>query len=129
VLDVGRSSFGSRKARPKARTIKARATPIVRTVVSRKPAWTAFVAYAAIWGVVGDEFTGQLTEYYGNLPADRFPHLRAQAKVLTSGDGAKRFESVLTCSWTAWPGTSGSSRVRSWATSRIPTCSAAARSW
>lgn len=39
-----------------------------------------------------EEFTDQLTEYYGNLPADRFPNLRAQAKVLTTGDGAKRFE-------------------------------------
>jgi AcrR family transcriptional regulator len=34
----------------------------------------------------------QLTEYYENLPADRFPHLRAHAKVLTSGDGEERFE-------------------------------------
>jgi AcrR family transcriptional regulator len=39
-----------------------------------------------------DGFVAQLTEYYENLPADRFPHMRANAKILTSGDGDERFE-------------------------------------
>ena len=37
-------------------------------------------------------FTDQLTDYYRALPADRFPNIRAHAEVLTSGDGAARFE-------------------------------------
>jgi len=38
-----------------------------------------------------DEFVNQLTDYYENLPADRFPNIRANARVLTSGDGDQRF--------------------------------------
>jgi len=36
-------------------------------------------------------FSTQLTDYYSSLPADRFPHIRANAQVLTSGDGDERF--------------------------------------
>jgi AcrR family transcriptional regulator len=39
-----------------------------------------------------DEFISQLTDYYENLPADRFPNIRANAKVLTSGSATERFE-------------------------------------
>jgi AcrR family transcriptional regulator len=39
-----------------------------------------------------DGFIRQLTDYYENLPADRFPNIRANARVLTSGDGDERFE-------------------------------------
>jgi len=39
-----------------------------------------------------DDFIGQLTDYYENLPADRFPNIRKHARVLTSGDGGERFE-------------------------------------
>jgi AcrR family transcriptional regulator len=39
-----------------------------------------------------DAFIGQLTDYYENLPADRFPNIRANARVLTSGSGEERFE-------------------------------------
>jgi len=39
-----------------------------------------------------DEFIGQLTDYYESLPADRFPNIRANARVLTSGTGEERFE-------------------------------------
>jgi AcrR family transcriptional regulator len=39
-----------------------------------------------------DEFTEQLATYYEQLPADRFPHLRAHARDLVSGDGEQRFE-------------------------------------
>ena len=39
-----------------------------------------------------DDFTNQLTEYYENLPADRFPNIRKYARVLTSGEGNDRFE-------------------------------------
>ena len=42
-----------------------------------------------------DDFTRQLTEYYENLPADRFPNIRTYARVLTSGDGDERFEFCL----------------------------------
>lgn len=36
-------------------------------------------------------FSTQLTDYYLSLPADRFPNIRANAKILTSGDGDERF--------------------------------------
>ncbi|WP_433724145.1 TetR/AcrR family transcriptional regulator [Actinoplanes sp. CA-051413] len=39
-----------------------------------------------------DTFVGQLTDYYTNLPADRFPNIRAHAAVLTAGSGDERFE-------------------------------------
>ena len=39
-----------------------------------------------------DDFTVQLTDYYENLPADRFPNIRKHARILTSGDSAERFE-------------------------------------
>jgi AcrR family transcriptional regulator len=39
-----------------------------------------------------EEFVSQLTDYYLSLPADRFPNIRANAKILTSGDGDERFE-------------------------------------
>lgn len=38
------------------------------------------------------EFTKQLIDYYTSLPADRFPHIRANAEILTTGGGAERFE-------------------------------------
>jgi AcrR family transcriptional regulator len=44
---------------------------------------------------IGEYFEGfveQLTDYYTQLPADRFPHIRANAKVLTTGSGDERFE-------------------------------------
>jgi AcrR family transcriptional regulator len=37
-------------------------------------------------------FIDQLTDYYAGLPADRFPNLRANAKILTDGSGDERFE-------------------------------------
>jgi AcrR family transcriptional regulator len=39
-----------------------------------------------------EEFVRQLAEYYESLPADRFPNIRANARILTSGDGDQRFE-------------------------------------
>jgi AcrR family transcriptional regulator len=39
-----------------------------------------------------DNFVHQLTEFYENLPAERFPNIRANARILTSGDGEQRFE-------------------------------------
>jgi hypothetical protein len=39
-----------------------------------------------------DDFIRQLTDYYEKLPADRFPNIRANARILTSGDGVERFE-------------------------------------
>jgi AcrR family transcriptional regulator len=39
-----------------------------------------------------EDFVHQLTDYYRELPADRFPHIRAQAGTLTSGSGDERFE-------------------------------------
>ena len=39
-----------------------------------------------------EEFVAQLTEYYAGLPADRFPNIRANAKILTAGNGDERFE-------------------------------------
>lgn len=39
-----------------------------------------------------EDFVSQLTDYYENLPADRFPNIRAHAGVLTSGSGEERFE-------------------------------------
>jgi len=39
-----------------------------------------------------ENFVAQLTDYYTNLPADRFPNIRANAKILTSGNGDERFE-------------------------------------
>lgn len=38
------------------------------------------------------DFTGQLAAYYEDLPADRFPHLKAHARALVGGDGDQRFE-------------------------------------
>ncbi|MET8147286.1 TetR/AcrR family transcriptional regulator [Actinoplanes sp. NPDC049668] len=37
-------------------------------------------------------FVTQLRDFYGDLPADRFPNIRAHATTLTSGDGDQRFE-------------------------------------
>ncbi|MEU7904017.1 TetR/AcrR family transcriptional regulator [Actinoplanes sp. NPDC049118] len=37
-------------------------------------------------------FVTQLADFYGDLPADRFPNIRAHAKTLTSGSGDERFE-------------------------------------
>ena len=37
-------------------------------------------------------FVAQLRNYYSNLPADRFPNIRAHATTLTSGSGDDRFE-------------------------------------
>jgi len=39
-----------------------------------------------------EEFVSQLTDYYTSLPADRFPNIRANAKILTTGTGDERFE-------------------------------------
>lgn len=39
-----------------------------------------------------DDFVTQLTDYYSKLPADRFPNIRANAKILTTGTGDERFE-------------------------------------
>jgi AcrR family transcriptional regulator len=39
-----------------------------------------------------DSFITQLGDYYGSLPADRFPNIRAHAKTLTTGSGEERFE-------------------------------------
>jgi hypothetical protein len=39
-----------------------------------------------------EEYYQGFTDHYRALPADRFPHIRAHAEVLTSGDGAARFE-------------------------------------
>ena len=38
------------------------------------------------------EMTTQLQAYYESLPASHFPHLKANAEALTSGDGRQRFE-------------------------------------
>jgi AcrR family transcriptional regulator len=38
------------------------------------------------------EFTDQLATYYEELPADRFPHLKAHARALVGGDGDQRFD-------------------------------------
>lgn len=43
-------------------------------------------------GEYWSNFVRQLTEFYESLPADRFPNIRANAKILTSGDGEQRFE-------------------------------------
>lgn len=39
-----------------------------------------------------EDFVKQLRDYYHALPADRFPHIRAHAETLTTGDGDERFE-------------------------------------
>jgi AcrR family transcriptional regulator len=39
-----------------------------------------------------DAFHEELKDFFGSLPADRFPHLVALAEPLTSGDGDHRFE-------------------------------------
>jgi AcrR family transcriptional regulator len=39
-----------------------------------------------------EQFHTELKNYFGSLPADRFPHLVALAEPLTSGDGDHRFE-------------------------------------
>jgi len=39
-----------------------------------------------------DNFITQLRDYYSELPADRFPNIRAHAKTLTTGSGDERFE-------------------------------------
>lgn len=41
-------------------------------------------------------FSEQLATYYEELPADRFPHLRANARALIGGDDDARFEFGLT---------------------------------
>jgi AcrR family transcriptional regulator len=39
-----------------------------------------------------DAFTRQFTDYLENLPAERFPNLRAHARLMTSGEQGDRFE-------------------------------------
>ncbi|MEV8504220.1 TetR/AcrR family transcriptional regulator [Actinoplanes sp. NPDC051475] len=43
-------------------------------------------------GEYGDTFAEQLAGYFENLPAERFPNLRANARVMTSGGQDERFE-------------------------------------
>ncbi|MFI6515940.1 TetR/AcrR family transcriptional regulator C-terminal domain-containing protein [Spirillospora sp. NPDC050679] len=38
-----------------------------------------------------ERYIGQVREYFGSLPADRFPHIVATAEELTSGSGEERF--------------------------------------
>lgn len=38
------------------------------------------------------ELTGQLGDYFGALPAERFPNIRGNADVLTAGNSNERFE-------------------------------------
>jgi AcrR family transcriptional regulator len=43
-------------------------------------------------GADGEIYHEQLRDFFGALPADRFPHLSAMAAALTTGDGDERFE-------------------------------------
>ena len=50
------------------------------------------IAEGGTSGEYWNNFVSQLTEFYESLPADRFPNIRANARILTSGDGEQRFE-------------------------------------
>lgn len=43
-------------------------------------------------GPTGGDFIGEMREYLGSLPADRFPNISALAEKLTSGGRDERFE-------------------------------------